>query len=335
MRKPILFTLDSTSGYPQALARELGAVAGCHEEKIFADGEHKLRCLTKVSGAATLVVQSLHNGPDGSVGDKLCRLLFLISALRDAGARSISVVAPYLCYTRQDRRADPADPLTLRHVAQLLEAAGATGIFALDVHNPVAFENAFRVPAYNVAASELFAQHLAKIGLEDDFDEFEVISPDVGGIKRAEAFREALSIVVGQPIPATAIGKRRLDHIADAGDIPSDVSGRTIIIFDDLIATGSTVLRAAKACRKGGARAVLAVATHGLFLPGAQEMLTKGAVDRVIVTDTVPLFRLNPRLVEEKVTVLGGANLIADAIKCRMPECTSLSHSVDSPPLIE
>ena len=185
-------------------------------------------------------------------------------------------------------------------------------IVALDVHNPAAFENAFRIPAVNIECAQLFAAHFGK-ALADQ--EIEVISPDIGGVKRAERFRDALSTTMNEDVELGALGKRRIDHIVNAEEIPSGVRERTVVIFDDMIATGSTMLRAVKACRKGGAAYIILAATHGLFLGGAQKLVASSLVDRIIISDTIPPFRLDARLVEEKVTILSARQPIAAGIR--------------------
>ena len=110
------------------------------------------------------VVQSLHGGPSESANDKLCRLLFFIGALKDAGAARVTAVVPYLCYARKDRRTKPHDPVITRYVAGLFEAVGADRVVTLDVHNPVAFENAFRCRTITATAAPLFVDYAGKSG---------------------------------------------------------------------------------------------------------------------------------------------------------------------------
>jgi ribose-phosphate pyrophosphokinase len=312
METPVIFALEASRAEGEGIARCLGAGLAEHEEKRFDDGECKLGPLADIRGRDAFVVQSLYDGPSRSVHDKLCDVLIFVGALKDSGAARVILIAPYLCYARQDRRAKPGDPLSLRYVAQLLEAAGVDAIVAVDVHDVAAFENAFRIPAVNVECGLLFAAHFGKALADQDI---EVISPDIGGVKRAERFREALSTTMNEDLELGALGKRRLDHIVSDEEIPGGVRERTVVIFDDMIATGSTMMRAVKACRSGGAAYVILAATHGLFLEGAQELVASSLVDRVIVSDTIPPFRLAPRLAAEKVTILSASQPIADGIR--------------------
>src|SRR5579864_414741 len=183
-----LFALEATRTFGEAIAEELQQPLSAHEEREFEDGEHKIRPLAAVQNADAYVVQSLHGGPSESANDKLCRLLFFIGALKDAGAARVTAVVPYLCYARKDRRTKPNDPVTIRYVAKLFEAVGTDVIVTLDVHNPVAFENAFRCRTLALTAVPLFVGYVKTMGSA----ELCAVSPDPGGVKRAELFREAL-----------------------------------------------------------------------------------------------------------------------------------------------
>jgi ribose-phosphate pyrophosphokinase len=311
MNMPLLFALESSRAYGAKVARALGLALAEHEERTFGDGERKLRPLAEPGGRDVYVLQSLFDEPSRDLHGKLCDLLFLIGALKDAGAARVTAIAPYLCYARQDQRTSANDPLSLRYLAQLFDSAGTDAILALDVHNAAAFENAFHMPARNIEAAPLFAAHFSAALAGE---EIEVISPDIGGVKRAERFRDALKERVHRDIPVAAISKKRLDHISEAEEIPAGVLGRTAIIFDDMIATGSTMLRAAKACRRGGAKRIFAAATHGLFLPGSQDLVASDTLDGVVVADTVSPFPLDPQLAARKVTVLDSTALLANVM---------------------
>src|SRR5512139_2512708 len=175
-----LFALEATSALGQEIAARLGCRLSAHEERSFEDGEHKARPLHTVRGAHVHVVQSLHSGPSESANDKLCRLLFFIGAIKDAGAATVTAVVPYLCYARKDRRTKPNDPVTTRYIAGMFEAVGTDCIVTLEVHNPVAFENAFRCRTVTLSGTPLFVEYLRELKDEN----FSVVSPDTGGAKR-------------------------------------------------------------------------------------------------------------------------------------------------------
>ena len=134
----MVFALTASAEIGTAVAAALSQPLAKHEEREFEDGEHKARPLDPVRGADVYVIHSLHGEPGNSANDKLCRLLFFIGALKDAGAARVTAVAPYLCYARKDRRTKPNDPVTTRYVAGLFESVGTDAVVTLDVHNPAA-----------------------------------------------------------------------------------------------------------------------------------------------------------------------------------------------------
>src|SRR5258706_13035134 len=152
----------------------------------------------------------------------------------------------------------------------------------LEVHNPAAFETAFRCPAVALTAAPLFVDHVKGLGRES----LCVVSPDPGGVKRAELFREALEAAVGKPVGKGFADKRRSAGIVTGDLFVGDVDGATALIVDDLISTGGTLLRAARAARNAGARRVIALVTHGLFMPGAAEVIAHPAIERIFVAGT-------------------------------------------------
>jgi ribose-phosphate pyrophosphokinase len=308
----VLFALDGSKDYGERIARHLGAPLAVHEERGFEDGEHKARPLVNVRRREVYVVHSLHGDARRSVNDKLCRLLFFIGALRDAAAERVTAIVPYLCYARKDRKTKSRDPVTTRYVAALFEAVGADRVVTLDVHNIAAFQNAFRCATEHLEAKLLFVEHFAGPLAGD---EVTVLSPDSGGIKRAEEFRRALGDALGRPLLGGFMEKRRSWGAVTGETLFAEVQGRTVVIIDDLISSGTTILRAAKAARAAGARRVYAAASHGVFSADAAGVLADAALDRVVITDTVPPLHLPAQLVAEKVTVLDAAPLFGEAIR--------------------
>src|ERR1035437_3786439 len=307
-----LFALAASAGLGAAVATALAQPLAAHEEREFEDGEHKARPLDAVNGADVYVVQSLHGGPVQSANDKLCRLLFFIGALKDAGAARVTAVGPYLCYARGDRRTKPNDPVTTRYVAALFEAIGCDAVVTLEVHNEAAFENAFRCPAVALTAAPLLiGQIKAAVGNEP----LCVISPDLGGGKRADLLREALETVMGRPVGKAFAAKHRSAGVVSGDLFVGDVAGAPCLLVDDLISTGGTLVRAARAARARGAQRVLACVAHGLFMPGAETALADPAIDRILVTDVVPPFRLPAGPVRDKLDIVPAAPLLAEAIR--------------------
>jgi len=307
-----LFALSASGDLGRRVAGALGVTLAPHEEREFEDGEHKARPLESVRGRDVFVVASLYSDDRQSVNDKLVRLLFFLGALRDASAGRITAVIPYLCYARKDRRSKPRDPVSTRYVAGLLETVGADRVVTLDVHNLAAYENAFRIRADHLEARRLFVEEFVpRIG----GNPVVVVSPDVGGVKRAEAFRQALSRRLGREAGGAFLEKYRSAGVVSGEAVVGDVEGRIAIILDDLISTGGTISRAVAACRSRGARAVYAAATHGIFVGAASRMVADPGLERLVVTDTIPPFRLDPALVRDKLTVLDTAPLFAEAIR--------------------
>lgn len=305
-----IFALNASSEFGERIARGLEQPLARHEEREFDDGEHKARPLEDVDGQSVYVVQSLHSGPKDSANDKLCRLLFFIGALKDAGASHITVVVPYLCYARKDRRTKPNDPVTTRYVAAMFEAVGTDRILTMDVHNAVALENAFRKVSVNLTAVPLFVEFAHGLAAE----KLCVVSPDTGGAKRAELFRLALEIRIANPVGNAFAEKFRSAGVVSGDLWAGDVEGKTALVIDDLVSTGNTLLRTARAAKSRGARKVIALATHGLFMPGSAEIMGDPAIDRIVITDTVPAFRPDAMALRHKLYVVPAAPLFAEAI---------------------
>lgn len=308
----LLFALASSADYGRQIGAALAVPVAAHEEHEFADGEHKARPLVNVRGRDCFVLLSLHGDERYGVNDKLCRLLFFIGALKDASAARVTAVVPYLAYARKDRKAEPRDPVTTRYVAALFEAAGTDRLVTLDVHNLAAFQNAFRCPTDHLEARLLFADFFPGLIGEQPVT---VLSPDAGGMKRAERFRAALSARLGRPVAMGFMEKQRTLERVSGSLLVADVRDRAVIVFDDLISSGTTMLHAAMACRDAGAARVYAAATHGVFVDGAGRVLADPVFERVVVTDSVPPFRLTSDAALGKLSVVSAAPLFAEAIR--------------------
>lgn len=310
--RPMLFALAGSDELGRSVAAQLGMALASHEEREFEDGEHKIRPLDPVAGADVHVVHSLHGGPRASANDKLCRLLFFIAALKDAGAARVTAVAPYLCYARKDRRTKPNDPVTTRYVASLFEAVGTDAVVTLDVHNEAAFENAFRCRTVALSAAPALVERVLELVGDEPLC---VVSPDLGGGKRADLFREVLEKAVGRPVGKAFAEKHRSAGIVSGDLFVGEVDDATCIVVDDLVSTGGTLVRAARAALDGGGRRVIACVAHGLFMEGASEVLADPAIQRIVATDTVPPFRLGTGAVRDKLELVSAAPLIAGAIE--------------------
>jgi ribose-phosphate pyrophosphokinase len=307
-----LFALEASRDFGKAVSARLGVALSPHEEREFEDGEHKARPLVSVRGTDVYVIHSLYGETAQSANDKLVRLLFFIGALKDSAAGRVTAVVPYLAYARKDRKTKARDPVTTRHVACLFEAAGADAVVTLDVHNLAAFQNAFRCRAENLEANGLFVAHFAPL-LHDA--EVAVVSPDAGGIKRAEQFRNRLAEALRRPVGAAFAEKYRSAGVVSGEALVGDVDGKVAIIIDDLISAGTTIDRAARACRDHGATRVLAAASHGLFAGAANSVLAACPVEQIVVTDSVPPLRVSAAALAAKLVHVSTAALFAEAIR--------------------
>jgi len=307
----VFFALNTTQVLGNHIAGQLGVALSPHEEREFDDGEHKSRPLISVRGKDCYVLQSLHSEPGCSVHDKLCRLLFFIGALNDAGARRVMAVIPYLAYARKDHKTKARDPVTTRYVAQLFEAVGTNAIVAMDVHNLVAYQNAFRCQTEHLEAGKLLLSYIAT-RLSDV--PVIVVSPDAGGIKRAEQFRQRWSHHVGHAIPMAIVEKYRSEGVLSGGLVVGDVKNRHVILIDDLISSGHTLVRAADACRGQGAISVVAMATHGVFTQDAAQVLSNAVIDSIVTTDSVSISAADEKKLSTKLVRISCADLIAQTI---------------------
>jgi len=307
-----IFALQASHPFGDRVATALGVALAEHEEREFEDGEHKARPLVSVRGEDVYVIQSLYSDPEQSVHDRLCRLLFFLGAVVEGGAARVTAVMPYLAYARKDRQTKPRDPVTTRYMAQLVEAMGVDAVMTLDVHNLVAFQNAFRCRTHHLDTRRLFTDHvLGQFGEEP----IVVASPDPGGVKRAQLFREMLEARLTRPVGFALMDKRRSEGRVSGNLLMGDVDGARVLIVDDMVGTGHTFLRAAQACLDNGAESVRGLAAHGLFTGDAPTVVADPRIAGLTVTDTVEPFRLPTALVRERLDQISAAPLFAEAIR--------------------
>jgi ribose-phosphate pyrophosphokinase len=237
------------------------------------------------------------------VNDHLMELLVMIDAFKRASARRITAVLPYYGYGRQDRKVQPRVPITAKLVADLLTAAGAQRLLAVDLHAGQ-IQGFFNIPVDHLfAAPPVIIDHLAKKDLNDPV----LVSPDAGGVERARALAKRLK--AGLAI----IDKRREgNNVAQFMHLIGDVKGRDAVIVDDMIDTAGTMIQAVDALRREGANRVLACAVHGVLSGPAIARIKESILEEVIITNTVPL---TPERQLSKIRVLSVAPLLAEAIR--------------------
>jgi ribose-phosphate pyrophosphokinase len=308
-----LFALNDTREWGLKLAARLDAPLASHEERGFEDGEFKIRALESVRGERVFVCASLAAEATHSPSDKLCRLALFCGSLKDAGAARVTAAVPYLAFSRKDKRTKPRDPVATRYVARMLEAVGVDGVLALEVHSPAAFDNAFDCPTENLEAAPIFAEHFA--ALAGGAARVVVLSPDAGGVHRARTFAALLAERTGRRIDLAFLEKERSEGRVSGELFAGEVRDAEVIVFDDLIASGATIARAAHACAERGARSVRAAATHGVLAPGAVQTLNGAGLASLALADTVGGLRSRCDGLRVELRVLETAPLFARAIE--------------------
>ena len=245
-----LFALHGSHHLGAAVASEINVELDGLEEREFPDGEHKSRPLVSVRGEDVYVLHTLHGADGRSAADRLLRLLFFIATCRENGAARITAVVPYLAFMRKDQQTKPRDPVTSRYVAQLFEAVGTDMVATVDVHNVAAFQNAFRRGSTLLTMQPAF---IAKIGELAGDGRVVILSPDSGGMRRAHLLHEAYAESTGRSAGLAMMEKHRSEGKVTGDLFAGEVKGTDVFIVDDMISTGGTMLRAARACRSRGA----------------------------------------------------------------------------------
>lgn len=280
----------------EAMAEPLELSVGTAVLSNFADGERQVAVRDKLAGETAVLVMS--TGPPVD-SNWICLALFC-DACRRAGASRIVVVMPYMGYARGDRVSHPGEPAAARLVADLLQLSGATHLVVLDWHNP-ALVGCFLIPVVEVSAVELLARRFR--GCARDCT---VVAPDAGAVKRASAFAAFLRLPL-----AIALKRRPAPDEPKVIAIAGELSGRDVIVVDDLVSTGKTLAQVVTALRDAGARAVDLAATHAVMCPGAEGRLRAVEPRRLVVTDSLAFVPSAPWPVLDVVPVAG---LLAPAV---------------------
>ncbi len=300
---PLLFSGSSNPQLAEAIAMRMKISLCDALVTKFKNEETRIEIRENVRGAEVFVVQSICKAPNGNgVNDALVELLLMIDALRRASAARITAVVPYYGYAKQDKKTKPREPISAKVVANLLKTTGTKRVVTMDLH-AAQIQGFFDIPVDNLMAMPPLCNHLKREGLCDD--RIVVVSPDAGGVHRAELFAKRLNSSL-----AIVFKRRPQPDVSEVTDIVGDVKGKIAVIVDDMISTGGTLAKAAEAIKARGATSVHTVATHGLFADNAIEVLSNSVIERVIVTDTIPI--LQPA--GEKFVQLSIAQTFADAI---------------------
>ncbi|QEO15404.1 ribose-phosphate diphosphokinase [Agromyces intestinalis] len=285
----------------ESIAEELGSELVPTDARTFANGEIYARYDESVRGADAFVIQS-HTSP---INEWLMEQLIMVDALKRASAKRITVVAPFYPYARQDKKGRGREPISARLVADLFKAAGADRIMSVDLH-AAQIQGFFDGPV-----DHLFAMPVLLNEFKETLDPstLTVVSPDMGRVRVADIWSDKLGA------PLAIIHKRRdplVPNQVSVHEIVGTVEGRVCLLVDDLIDTGRTIVKAAEALKANGATGVVVAATHAVFSPPAVEILQSDVIDRVVVTDTLPVPE-DKRW--DRLTVLPIAPLLARAIK--------------------
>ena len=294
-----IFSGTSNPGLTETLCAYLGIKVGAVNIEPFPDTEKHIKLEDDVRGRDCFVVQSTC----APVDENLMELLIYLDCLRRASAARITAVIPYFGYARQDRKDEGRVPITAKLVANLITTAGANRVLSLDLH-AAQLQGFFDIPVDHLTAEPVLVKYLKSKNISD----LTVVAPDVGNMKTASRYASALG---GE---LAIIHKRRLNGSeVECDEIIGDVSGRNIVMCDDIISTAGTICQAAKLVKKKDAKKIIAGATHGVLAGKALERIKAAPFDEVIVTDTIPLNDESKSL--KNIKVLTVSELLGEAIK--------------------
>ena len=274
----------------------------------FSDGEIMIQINENVRGTDAFVIQSTCP----PVNDNIMKLLLIIDALKRASAGRITAVVPYYGYARQDRKVQPRVPISSKLVADLITAAGANRVLAVDLHAGQ-IQGFFNIPVDHLYASPVLLDYIRGRNLRD----LVIVSPDAGGVERARAFAKRLQCSL-----AIVDKRRELANVSQVMNVIGDVKGRDTLLLDDMIDTAGTTTQAASALKEHGAHRVFAASTHAVLSGPALDRINSSVIEEVIVVNTIPLDSKKEKC--SKLTVLSIAPLLAEAIK-RIHEESSIS----------
>ena len=302
MYSPLIFTGNANRPLAEEIARHLGVAVGRALVSTFKDGETWVDVADSVRHGDVFIIQPTCP----PVNDHLMELLIMIDAMHRASARQMTAVVPYYGYSRQEKRSKGREPISAKVVANLMTTAGADRLLTMDLTAP-AIEGFFDIPVDNLRAGRILADYcLERFSLRDAV----VVSPDVGGVERANKFRQ----MIGTQAELAVVFKEHPEaETTEMLGMVGEVKGKTAIIVDDIISTGATIIKAAELLVERGALKVYACATHPVFAKGAIEGINDSVIETVLVTDSIPIPRDQ---CGAKIKVVSVAPLLADAITC-------------------
>ncbi|MDP0487952.1 MAG: ribose-phosphate pyrophosphokinase [Fusobacterium sp. JB021] len=300
MKEVKIFSGTSNLELAGKIAKKLDLDLGKAEIVRFKDGEIYVRVDETVRGNDVFVIQPT----SGPVNENLMELLIFIDALKRASAKTINILMPYYGYARQERKSSPREPITAKLVANLLTTAGADRVVTMDLHADQ-IQGFYDIPVDHLQALPLLAKYFINKGFRGD--QTVVVSPDIGGVKRARKLAEWLDCKIA------IIDKRRpKPNLSEVMNLIGDVEGKRAIFIDDMIDTAGTITNGVEAIMKRGAKEAYICCSHAILSGPAVERLEKCPVDEVIVTDSI---RLSEDKKIDKIKVLSIDNLFAEAIR--------------------
>lgn len=310
MSDMMLFSGNATPKLAESIANYLNVPLGKAKVGRFSDGEIAVEILENVRGMDVFIIQSTCT----PTNDSLMELIVMADALRRSSAGRITAVVPYFGYSRQDRRVRSARvPITAKVVADMMAVVGIDRVLTVDLHADQ-IQGFFDIPVDNVYATPVLIKHIQKNWSGDEI----VVSPDVGGVVRARAVAKRLN-----DAELAIIDKRRPEaNKSEVMHIIGDVTGRDCIILDDMVDTAGTLCTAAQALKTNGAKSVSAYATHPVLSGKAIENINNSVLDRLVVTDTIPLNEVALKC--SRIKVLSLAELVGESVR-RVNEEASLS----------
>ncbi|MFD2551689.1 ribose-phosphate pyrophosphokinase [Bizionia sediminis] len=290
-----IFTCTQSNVLAQNIADAFGVKMGNVITSTYSDGEFQPSYEESIRGARVFIVGSTNPGPEN-----LMELLLMIDAAKRASARHITAVIPYFGWARQDRKDKPRVPIAAKLVAKMLEAAGATRIITMDLHADQ-IQGFFEKPVDHLFASTIFLPYLQSLKL----DNLTIASPDMGGSKRAYAYSKALESDV-----VICYKQRAKANVISHMELIGDVTGKNVVLVDDMVDTAGTLTKAADVMMERGALSVRAICTHPILSGKAYERLENSQLQELIVTDSIPL-----KQESSKIRVLSCAKLFAEVMQ--------------------
>ncbi|WP_242092505.1 ribose-phosphate pyrophosphokinase [Aestuariivivens sediminicola] len=299
-----IFACSQSMVLGKKIAKAFGTKLGNVITSKYSDGEFQPSYEESIRGTRIFIIGSTNPGPEN-----LMEMLLMIDAAKRASARHITAVLPYFGWARQDRKDKPRVPIAAKLVAKMLEVAGATRIITMDLHADQ-IQGFFEKPVDHLFASTIFLPYLRKLNL----DNLTIASPDMGGSKRAYAYSKALESDV-----VICYKQRAKANVIMHMELIGNVTGKNVVLVDDMVDTAGTLTRAADLMMERGALSVRAICTHPILSGNAYENLEKSKLEELIVTDSIPLSQTS-----DKIRVLSCADLFADVMH-RVHENSSIS----------